>query len=262
MRLKPKLLSLGRMVGRRPRALYPEQTARREDILADPITGISSMATRRLIAELVGRYQRETGNRAAIEAVGGVDAANRVRSGEPFDVVALAEDVMIKLGAEGFLIAGNTVPFVRSAMALAVRAGSPRPDIGSEDAVKAALSSARSIGYSTGPSGTHLLDVAKSWGLDPTGDGPRFVQAKPGVPVAALIASGEAEIGVQQLSEFLEAPGIAIVGLVAAPLQSVTTFSIGVGARSVRVADALALVAFLNSPETAETKRRLGVEPA
>ena len=137
-----------------------------------------------------------------------------------------------------------------------------KPDIRDAEAVRAALTAARSIGYSTGPSGAHLLEVARSWGLDPAGDAPRFVQAKPGLPVAALVAQGDVEIGVQQLSEFLDQPGIDIVGLVPAPVQSVTTFSIGVGARAARIEDAEALIAFLIAPETAETKRRLGMEPA
>ena len=230
--------------------------------MAHPVTGISSMATRRVLAELAQRYQSTTGEQAAIEAVGGVDAARRVRAGEAFDVVALAADVMTKLESEGFVIPGSTVGFVRSAMALAVRAGAPWPDIATEDAVRATLAGARSIGYSTGPSGTHLLDVARHWGLDHAGDTPRFVQAKPGVPVAALVARGEAEIGVQQLSEFLDETGIDIVGLVPPPVQSITTFSIGVGARSVRAEQARKLIAFLNGPENNETKRRLGMEPA
>ena len=82
------------------------------------------------------------------------------------------------------------------------------------------------------------------------------------VPVAALVARGEAEIGVQQLSEFLDETGIDIVGLVPPPVQSITTFSIGVGARSVRAEQARKLIAFLNGPENNETKRRLGMEPA
>jgi molybdate transport system substrate-binding protein len=230
--------------------------------VAHPITGISSMATRRVLAELAHRYEATSGLPVAIEAVGGVDAAKRVRAGEPFDVVVLAAEVMARLEAEGFVVAGSTAGFVRSAMALAVRAGAPRPDIGTEEAVRAAFSGVRSIGYSTGPSGTRLLEVAKAWGLDPAGDAPRFVQAKPGVPVAALVARGEAEIGVQQLSEFLGEPGIDIVGLVPPPVQSVTTFSIGVGAGSGRADQARALIAFLNAPESAEAKRRLGMEQA
>jgi molybdate transport system substrate-binding protein len=229
--------------------------------MAQPVTGISSMATRRVLAELAQRYAAATGRHTAIEAVGGVEAARRVRAGETFDLVALAADVMVRLEAEGFVVAGTTVGFVRSAMALAVRAGAPRPDIATEEAARATIAGARSIGYSTGPSGTHLLEVARHWGLDHGGDTPRFVQAKPGVPVAALVARGEAEIGIQQLSEFLDEEGIDIVGLVPPPVQSVTTFSIGVGARSTRAVDARALIAFLNAPEAGETKRRLGMEP-
>ena len=230
--------------------------------MARPITGISSMATRRVLAELVGRWETASGGRAAIEAIGGVDAAKRVRAGETFDVVVLAADVMAKLEAEGFLAAGTTVGFVRSPMALAVKAGAPKPDVADPEAVKAAILAARSVGYSTGPSGTHLLDVARNWGLDPAGEKPRFVQAKPGIPVAALVASGEAELGVQQMSEFIGEPGIDVAGLVPAPIQSVTTFSIGIGARSARVEAARGLIAMLNAPESAPIKRRLGMEPA
>ncbi len=230
--------------------------------MAQPITGISSMATRRVLAELARAYEAATGERVAIEAIGGVDAARRVRAGEAFDVVALAAAAMAGLEAEGHVLAGSVVGFVRSPMALAVRAGAPKPDIGDAEAVRAALTAARTVGYSTGPSGAHLLAVARTWGLDPAGDAPRFVQATPGLPVAALVAQGDAEIGVQQFSEFLDEPGIDVVGLVPAPVQSITTFSIGVGARATRIEDATALIAFLTAPETAETKRRLGMEPA
>jgi molybdate transport system substrate-binding protein len=230
--------------------------------MAQPITGISSMATRRVLAELTHAYEAATGERVAIEAIGGVEAAKRVRAGEAFDVVALAANAMAGLEAEGHVLAGSVVGFVRSPMALAVRAGAQKPDIHDAQAVRAALTATRSIGYSTGPSGVHLLEVARSWGLDPAGDAPRFVQARPGLPVATLVAQGDAEIGVQQLSEFLDEPGIDVVGRVPAPLQLVTIFSIGVGARAARIEDAEALIAFLTAPETADTKRRLAMEPA
>jgi len=229
--------------------------------MASIVSGISSMATRRVLAELSESY-RAAGGFLAVEAVGGVDAAKRVRAGENFDLVVLADDVIEKLEAEGRLVAGSRVGFVRSPMAIAVREGAAKPGIGCETAVRAALTGARSIGYSTGPSGTHLLAVLKSWGLDPAAEPARFVQAKPGVPVAALVAKGEAEIGVQQLSEFLGEPRIAILGLAPAPVQSVTTFSIGIGAGSAKVDAARAAVAFLNGAEAAEIKRRFGQQPA
>jgi molybdate transport system substrate-binding protein len=219
------------------------------------------MATRQVLAELVDGYRVATGWSVSIESTGGVDAAKRVRAGEVFDLVILADDVIEKLETEGHLVAGSRVAFVRSPMAMAVRAGEKRPDIGSEDAIRAALMGARSIGYSTGPSGTHLLAVLRSWGLDAAAKPERLVQAKPGIPVATLVASGEAAIGVQQLSELLGAPGIDIVGLLPPPVQSVTTFSIGIGARSPRVEAARAVVAYVNASDAIEMKHRFGLEP-
>jgi molybdate transport system substrate-binding protein len=226
------------------------------------ITGISSMATRQILAELATQYRAATGRTVAIEAMGGVDAAKRVRLGEVFDLVILAEDAIGKLAAEGHVVAGSQAAFARSAMAMAVPTGAARPDIGSEAAVRAALTGAHSIGYSTGPSGVHLLAVLKAWGLDPAAEPGRFVQAKPGVPVATLVAQGEAAIGIQQLSEFLGEPGIEIVGFLPPPIQSVTTFSLGIGARSSQVHAARAAIAYLNAPEAIAVKRRFGMEPA
>ncbi len=226
------------------------------------IIGISSMATRQLVAELLARYRAATGRAVSVEAVGGVDAVKRVRAGEAFDLVILADDVIEKLGAEGHVVVGSRAAFVRSPMAMAVRAGQPRPDLGNEQSVRAALMSARSIGYSTGPSGVHLLAVLNSWGIDPAAGPRHLVQAKPGVPVATLVARGEAAIGIQQLSEFLGEPGIDIVGILPPPVQKVTTFSLGIGTRSNRVDEAQAVIAHLNAPEAVEVKRRFGMEPA
>ncbi|HLH78294.1 MAG TPA: substrate-binding domain-containing protein [Candidatus Binataceae bacterium] len=220
------------------------------------------MATRQLVTELLAGYRTATGCTVSIEAVGGVDAARRVRAGEVFDLVILADDAIGTLEAEGHLVAGSRVPFARSPMAMAVRAGEPRPNIGSEEAVRVALMNARSIGYSTGPSGTQLLAVLKSWGFDTAAQPGRLVQAKPGIPVATLLAGGEAAIGIQQLSEFLGQPGIDIVGILPPPIQSVTTFSIGIGALATQVDEARAVVAYLNASEAIPIKRRFGMEPA
>lgn len=219
------------------------------------------MATRLVLAELAGLYP-EKDRTLAIEAVGGVDAANRVRAGEAFDLVILSDNVVAALEAEGHVVAGSRAALVLSPMALAIRSGAPVPDISNEAAIRSVLLAARSVGYSTGPSGTHLLGVLKGWGLDPAADPGRFVQAKPGVPVASLVARGDAEVGVQQLSELLGQPGIEIVGLLPAPVQSVTTFSAGIGARSGQTEAARAVIAWLNAAETVETKRRCGMEPA
>ena len=101
------------------------------------ITGISSMATKIVLAELARAYEAGSGRTVAIQSVGGVDAAKRVRAGEPFDVVVLARDAIEQLIAGGHLVAGSEVDLMRSGVAVAVRAGAPRPEIGSEDALKA-----------------------------------------------------------------------------------------------------------------------------
>jgi len=229
--------------------------------MAADIVGISSMATRQILAELSGVYQKKTGRSVAFESVGGVDAARRIRAGEKFDIVVLANDAMKKLEAEEFLQPGSLVGFAESAIAVAVRSGEKRPDLTSEAATKAAVLSARSLGYSTGPSGTHVLKLLEKWGVDRSKTG-GVVQAPPGVPVGSLVARGEVELGFQQLSELLDVAGLEIVGPLPPEIQSVTLFSCGVGAQALNETGARDLIAYLASPETDGTKRRLGMAPA
>jgi molybdate transport system substrate-binding protein len=228
---------------------------------AAPITGISSMATRAVLAELAAVYEQQTGLRVSIESVGGVDAARRVQAGEAFDVVLLAADAIDKLMASGAARAGSRVDFVRSPVAVAVRAGASHPDIGSEAALHDAVLAASRIGYSTGPSGQHLLKLFERWGvLDRIK--PRTVQAPPGVPVAGLLARGEVELGFQQLSELMHAGGIDVLGPLPAAAAFITTFSGAVCSRSSQPAAAAALLEHLASSATAHVKHHHGMEPA
>ena len=219
------------------------------------------MATRALLAELTAACARETGLQAQIAAVGGVDAARRVASGEAFDVVVLASDAIDRLIAAGHLPAGSRVDLVRSPVALAVQAGAPVPDIASAAALRAAVLAARSLSYSTGPSGTFLLQLFENWGIAETVK-PRLVQAPPGVPVGSLVASGEVELGFQQLSELLALPGIHIVGTLPEGAACITTFSAAPGLHTGRLAQVQALLAHMNTPAAAEVKRRHGMAPA
>jgi len=228
--------------------------------MAADIVGISSMATRQILAELSTAYRQKTGRSVAIESVGGVDAAKRIRAGEKFDIVVLADDAMKKLEAEGFLKAGSRVGFAESSIAVAVRAGTKRPDLTSEASTKAAVLAAQSVGYSTGPSGTHVLKLLEKWGVDPK-DTKKVVQAPPGVPVGTLIARGDVELGFQQMSEFLEVQGIEVAGLLPAEIQSVTLFACGVGAQAGNEAGARDLIGYLTASDTSATKWTHGMEP-
>jgi len=229
--------------------------------MSKQITGISSMATRQMLAELVDGYERLSGQRVAIESVGGVDAARRVRDGEPFDVVVLAADAIEQLASTRHIDPDSRVDLARSAVAIAVTEGAPRPAIDSEAAVRNAVLAARSIGYSTGPSGVNLMRLFERWGIAGV-IAPRLVQAPPGVPVGALVARGEVELGLQQLSELIHVPGIDVIGALPPEIQVITVFSAAICSTSTQHEVASALLAFLASREADAAKRRQGMEPA
>ena len=219
------------------------------------------MATRQVLGELARAWEQRSGHKVAIESVGGVDAARRVAAGEAFDVVILASDAIDKLVAAGHAVAGSRVDLVDSGVAVAVRAGSPRPDISSEAALKHAVLAAPTVGYSTGPSGVALVKLFERWGIAQDLQG-RLVQAPPGVPVGALVARGEVALGFQQLSELIHLEGIDVIGPMPAAVEINTTFSGAVCSASQQGAIVRELLAFMASPEAAEAKRRNGMEPA
>jgi molybdate transport system substrate-binding protein len=220
------------------------------------------MATRRLLGDLVAAFSAASpGNDVSVESMGGVDAARRVAAGEAFDGVVLASDAIDKLTAQGAVVAGSRVDLVKSPMAAAVRTGTTHPSIESEEAIKQAVLSARHIGYSTGPSGDHLLALFERWGIHAVVKD-RLVQARPGIPVASLVASGDADLGFQQLSELLNVDGVDVVGLLPESIQGTTTFSGGIARASTRPDRVREVLAFMASPAVASIKRRHGMDPA
>ena len=230
--------------------------------MASPIRIISSMATKQVLADLIALYrQAHPDTVIELESVGGVDAAKRVQAGEAFDIVALASNAVDQLTADGKVVAGSKVDVVRSGVALAVRSGAPHPDIGSEAAVKQAVLGARTLGYSTGPSGVQLAKLFERWGIaEQIKD--RIVTAPPGVPVGSLVAKGEVALGFQQLSELMSLEGIDVLGPLPADIQIITTFSAGLATASTQPEAVRALLAFLVSPATGPTKQRNGMEAA
>ena len=225
-----------------------------------PLRGISSMATRQVLADLAIAWQAAGGQPVTIESVGGVDAAQRVQAGEALDVVLLASDAIDKLIASGHAMAQSKVDWVRSSTAVAVPTGASLPDIGSEAALQTAVLAAPSIGYSTGPSGTALLALFQRWGIAEQLQ-PRLVQARPGVPVGQLVAQGEAALGFQQLSELLHVPGITVLGTLPPAVAIDTVFRAAVVTSSTAQSAARDFLAFLASEQAAPAKLRQGMQP-
>ncbi|MFO1302214.1 MAG: substrate-binding domain-containing protein [Burkholderiales bacterium] len=216
------------------------------------------MAVRALLAELARDYEGRSGTPVKIESVGGVDAERRVREGEAFDFVVLARDAIDRLAASGSVDAASRVDIARSGMAIAIRSGLPHPAVASESHVRDAVTAARRIGYSTGPSGRHLMALLERWGIAADVQ-PRLVQAPPGVGVGALLARGDADLGFQQASEFLGVEGIDVLGHLPDAIQSMTTFA-GATCGGASHRDAAAgFLAFAGSREAAETRRRHGM---
>ena len=225
------------------------------------IRAISSMATRQVLAELVATFEQRYGVPVVVESVGGVDAARRIDAGEAFDLAILASDTIDRLVRNGRLLPGSRVDLVHSGVAVAVRSGAAQPDISTEPAMRHAVLSAKSIGYSTGPSGVALIGLFERWGIAGQIQD-RLFQAPAGVPVGSLVARGEVELGFQQLSELIHIAGIDVVGPLPAAVQITTTFSAGVCVNSQQADQVRDLIAFLNSADAAPVKRRQGMEPA
>jgi molybdate transport system substrate-binding protein len=160
--------------------------------------------------------------------------------------------------AQGHLVAGSRVDLVTSPIAVAIRSGLPHPPVDSEQDVRRAVVEARRVGYSTGPSGDHLLALVERWGVaEAVKD--RLVQAPAGVPVGALVANGDVDLGVQQLSELMGVAGVDVLGLLPAAIQRTTTFSAGVSASSTQPGRVRAMLAFMASPAVDELKQRHGM---
>ena len=228
---------------------------------------ISSMATKQLLADLIDLYKKTQQQARPLSPVpeielvstGGVDAAKRVQAGEAFDIVALASNAIDQLISAGKVVAGSRVDIVNSGVAVAIQTGTAHPDISSEAAVRQAVLTAPTVGYSTGPSGVQLAKLFERWGIAAQIQS-RIVTAPSGIPVASLIAKGEVALGFQQLSELVNQPGIHVLGPLPPAIQITTTFSAGLAATSAQPEAVRAILAFFASPETLDIKRCNGME--
>jgi len=222
---------------------------------------IASAAVRGAVIDLIPAFEKEHGHKISTTWAGTEAITKRISGGEVVDVVLIAAPNIDKLIAEGKLVAGSRADVAKSGIGVAVRAGSPAPDISSREAVKNAVLAAKSVAYSSGPSGFYLADLFKKMGIaDQIKD--KVKQTPSGMQVGEVVARGEADLGFQQVSELLHLKGIQYLGPLPADIQHVTVFSAGLHISAPSPDPAKALVRYLTAPEAAASIKQGGMEPA
>jgi molybdate transport system substrate-binding protein len=230
--------------------------------LAVEIKVIASVAPKDAYLELLPQFERASGHKVVTEWAPTVEMLRRLKEGEGFDLVLISTANMDELSRLGVIAPGARWDVASSGIGVAIKAGAPRPDISSVDKLKETLLAARSVAYSTGPSGVYLVGLFERMGL--TAALAPKIKAIQGVPVAVLVARGEYEIGFQQVPEILPVPGIDYLGPLPPGAQSMTMFPMGVHAKAdaAHAQAARAWVEFLRRPESAEVFRKHGLVPA
>jgi|EndMetStandDraft_8_1072994.scaffolds.fasta_scaffold115439_2 molybdate transport system substrate-binding protein len=228
---------------------------------AAEVNVIASTAMREVLEELVPMFERASGHKVAVSFQSGAVLPVKIKEGAQADLVVTTPETIDDLVKAGKVVADTRADFVRSGAGVAVRSGAPKPDISTPEALKAALLSAKSVGYSQGPSGVHFMATMARLGIADQ------IKAKGVVPplgqrVGALIAKGDAEIGVQQVTELLLIPGIDFVGPLPKELQANIIYATATPSTAKEKEAAAALVKFISSEPALPVIRKLGLEPA
>ena len=221
---------------------------------------LSTQATEDTYRELVPQFEKATGHKVATIFTGTLDAQKRLAAGENYDMIIMASpaiDAQIKAGK---VVSGSRVDLAKSGVGLAVPKGAPKPDISTTEALKKTLLAAKSIGYSTGPSGVYMISLFEKLGLMDQVK-PKLKQTPTGVFVGTIIANREVEVGFQQVSEVGNFPGVDYIGPLPADVQQMTVFSSGIVVDAKEAEPARALVKFLTTPEAGAAFRKRGMEP-
>jgi molybdate transport system substrate-binding protein len=226
---------------------------------AAEIKVMASTAIKEAYLQLVPEFERASENKVVTEWVPTVQLVQRIKDGEAVDLIMMSSSNVDDLMGLGKLVAGSRVDVAKSGVGIAVRAGAPKPDISSADALKRALLQAKSIAYSTGPSGVYLAVLFQRMGIaDEIKDKVKQVQ---GIPVGDVVARGDAEIGFQQVSELLPVKGIDYIGPLPPDMQQTTVFAAALPPGAKNPDAAKALIRFLTAPEAAAVIRKTGMEP-
>jgi molybdate transport system substrate-binding protein len=221
---------------------------------------ISGGAMRRFLTEVVPLFEAASGSKVAIRFGLTREMKAAIEAGAEFDIALLPRSAIDELAQAGKIAAGTATDIVRSLVGLMVRAGATEPDIGSVEAFKSALRRAKAISYSKGPSGLYVAELLERLGL--VAEMKDKTVFAIGRPVGEVIASGEAEIGMQQIIENQPVKGAHLVGPLPSELTNYVMYSAGFAPNAIDSTAARAFIEFLASPEAVRIIRAKGMEPA
>ena len=227
---------------------------------AAEIKVLSTQAAEQAYRELAPQFEQTSGHKVTTIFTGTLDVQKRIAGGESYDIILMAGPAIDDFIKAGKIVPGSRVDIARSGVGVAVKAGAAKPDISTTEAVKKTLIAAKSIGYSTGPSGVYLTGLFQRLGVADAIKG-KLRQTPTGVFVGSIVASGEAEIGFQQVSELAHFPGVDFVGPLPSDIQEVTVFSAGLQIGAKETEAAKAWLKFLTAPEHAAAFTSRGLTP-
>lgn len=227
---------------------------------AADITVVGSPGFRVAYTELVPGFEKMTGDKVTTNWGGVTEVANRVAGGETADIVILPVAQIDDLIARGKLVKTTRTVVAKSGVGVAVRKGAPKIDITSGDALRRALLAAKSIAWSTGPSGAHMTGLVRKWGIADQLKG-KIIISPADTPVGVVLARGGAEIGFQQVSELIHVNGTDYLGPLPPDVQETTVFAAAIH-KDARSPDAArALIRYLSAPDAAPVIRKAGMDP-
>jgi molybdate transport system substrate-binding protein len=219
---------------------------------------LSGGAMRPLLAEAMPLFERAHGIKADVRFALTSVLAKDIAQGAGFDLALLPRPELDALAAMAAIAPGTQTDIARSAVGLAVRQGAPKPDIATVEALRRTLLAARSIGYSDGPSGAYVAGLLQRLGI---AEAMRPKTKLTSGPVAELVASGEAELGMQQIVAILPVKGADLVGPLPAELQNVIVYAAGMAAAAQNPDAAAAFIGFMATPQALRIIRAKGLEP-
>ena len=225
---------------------------------------LTAGAFKQVVVALVPAYERQTGNTVVVDNDTAGGLKTKIEGGAAFDVAVITPAVLKELTSSGKIASGTSVNVASVGVGVVVREGAVKPDISSVDAFKRALLAAKSVAYidpaSGGSSGIYIEKLLERLGI---ADQVRpKAKLKKGGHVADLIVSGEAELGLHQISEIVPVKGVALVGPLPKEIQNTTTYAVGLSASTQNKAAAQALMQVFSGAEAAAVLKSKGMEPA